>query len=332
LCVKKYNGNSKENYKWIFKKPWEEITQETRKELDKTVVSFKQNTRVINKATNKYYKWVETDGKVAKEKVSQEGMNWAVRKSMHKDTVSGLVNLPRIKVPKGKILTASRKPLDTSFDLKTIESITDTGIQKILKNYLLAKDGNPEVAFTPEGIEDMNRNIRLYNGNKNHQPIKKVRIFEMGSKFPLGQTGNKKEKYVEAAKGTNLFFAIYQDRDDKRSFETIPLNEVIQRLKNGKSSAPEVNKNNQLLKHILSPNDIVAIKNNNGNLEFYKFVSCTGGEGHFVLHSYAKEIIKNEMGTNNKSERPITLHGFDKSQTIKDKCIFLNISRLGDIL
>ncbi|MCA0365419.1 MAG: type II CRISPR RNA-guided endonuclease Cas9 [Bacteroidetes bacterium] len=331
LCYKKFNGDSANDYKWIFKKPWEDLTQSAKSELEKIIVSFKKNNRVINKASNRYFKYIEVEGLKTKEKVDQKGMNWAIRKSLHKDTVSGLVNLPRVKVPKGKILTATRKSLDTSFNLKTIESITDTGIQKILKNYLNYKGGFAELAFTPEGIEDMNKNIKDFNDGKYHQPIKKVRIFEMGSKFPLGQTGNKKDKYVEAAKGTNLFFAIYQNEEGKRSFETIPLNEVIERQKQGLSPVPEKNKNHNGLLFLLSPNDIVSIKNIFNKIEYYRFVSCTSGEGHFVPHNYSKEIIKNEMGTNNKSERPIISEGFDKSQTIKDKCFLLTVSRLGDI-
>ena len=103
-----------------FKKPWENFTVDAKHKLETIVVSFKQNLRVINKATNKYEKY--KDGK--KVKVEQEGINWAIRKPMHKDTVSGKVNLSWIKVSKGKILTATRKMIDTSFDLKTIESIT----------------------------------------------------------------------------------------------------------------------------------------------------------------------------------------------------------------
>jgi len=98
--------------------------------------------------------------------------------------------LKRIKVPKGKALTATRKKIDASFDLKAIESITDTGIQKILKNYLSSRENNPELAFSPEGIEDMNKNIEKYNDSKWHHPIYKARIFELGSKFPLGQTSD----------------------------------------------------------------------------------------------------------------------------------------------
>src|SRR5690606_16742625 len=111
----------------------------------------------------------------------------------------------------------------------------------ILKSYLSVKGNNPEVAFSPEGIEDMNKNIALYNNGRQHQPIYKARIFEMGGKFPLGQTGNKRTKYVEAAKGTNLFFAVYQNEKGKRSYESIPLNTVIERQKQYLGPVPETN-------------------------------------------------------------------------------------------
>jgi len=332
-----------------FKKPWEEFTLEARTALENIVVSFKQNLRIINKATNNYQ--IIDNGKKVKKK--QEGINWVIRKPMHKETVSGKVNLPWIKVPKGRILTATRKSLDTSFDLKTIESITDTGIQKILKNYLVEK-GSPELAFSPEGIEDMNRNIAKYNGEKPHQPINKVRVFELGSKFPLGQTGNKKDKYVEAAKGTNLFFAIYEDENGKRSYNSVPLNEVIERQKQGLSTVPfENEKGHRLLFH-LSPNDLVYVPTedeleNNDQIDFnnlnkeqrkriYKFVSCTGGEGYLIPQTNAFEIVKNENGTNSKSERLQDLKdgncGYDKNGKplmIKEVCIKLKVDRLGNI-
>nr|WP_305069895.1 hypothetical protein [Flavobacterium covae] len=92
---------------------------------------------------------------------------------------------------KGKILTATRKVLDSSMDFKSIEKITDTGIQKILKNYLKYKE-SPELAFSPEGIEELNITIAKYNDGFYHKPIYKVRIYEEGVKFPLGNRGNKK--------------------------------------------------------------------------------------------------------------------------------------------
>jgi CRISPR-associated endonuclease Csn1 len=122
-----------------FYKPWETFTQDAKNALEHIVVSFKQNLRVINKATNSYEKWVEKDGIKAKKQIEQIGINWAIRKQMHKDTISGKVDLQWIKVPKGKILTATRKSIDTSLDAKTIESITDTGIQ-IRNWHFLQKD------------------------------------------------------------------------------------------------------------------------------------------------------------------------------------------------
>ena len=332
-----------------FLKPWENFTADARNSLENIIVSFKQNLRVINKATNYYEKYVEKDGISTKERVAQTGTNWAIRKPMHKETVSGKVNLPWVKLPKGKILTATRKSLDTSFDMKTIGSITDTGIQKILRNYLTAK-GSSELAFSPEGIEDLNKNIREYNDGKDHQPITKVRVFEMGSKFQVGYSGNKKDKYVEAAKGTNLFFAVYEDEKGKRSYESVPLNIVIERQKQGLDVVDLKGDKD----FYLSPNDLVYLPSgdeleNSNNIDFenlstesikriYKFVSCTGGEGHFIPFVNAVEIIKNENGTNSKSERMqnyydgnCRLDKNDKPIMIKDNCVKLKIDRLGNI-
>ncbi len=332
-----------------FKKPWDNFTVDAKNALETVVVSFKQNLRVINKATNNYQKWTEKNGVMVKETVKQEGTNWAIRKPMHKETVSGKVILNHIKVPKGKILTATRKSLDTSFDIKTIESITDTGIQKILKTYLEQKDNNPNLAFSAEGIEDMNKNIKQYNDGKFHQPIRKVRIFEPGSKFSLGENGNKKDKYVEAAKGTNLYFAIYEKEDGKRTFETIPLNIVIERLKQDMKEVPELNEKGEKLLYYLSPNDLVYVptedemlnlqsltitqQNSEQIRRIYKMVSSTGNECHFVNHHIAS-LIKpydaksktGELGSLNKLETSF------EGLRIKEVCIKLKIDRLGNIL
>jgi CRISPR-associated endonuclease Csn1 len=158
----------------------------------------------------------------------------------------------------------------------------------------------------------------------------------------LGETGNKRAKFVEAAKGTNLFFAIYVDENGNRNYETIPLNVVIERLKQGLKEVPETNEKGHLLLFHLSPNDLVYVptteeQENSYHIDFgklskeqitriYKFVSCTGNEGHFVPYYYAKEILKNEMGTNNKSQNAL-----DGTQ-IKSVCWKLKVNRLGEII
>jgi CRISPR-associated endonuclease Csn1 len=331
-----------------FKKPWNTFTEETRKSLETIVVSFKQNLRIINKATNKYEKWVEKNGEKKKELVVQKGVNWAIRKSMHKEFVYAKVDLPWVKVGKKDILTAIRKSLDVSFDEKKIEnSITDTGIQKILlahlERYKGRKDDNgkeiaPELlAFTAEGIEEMNKNIVELNNSKFHQPIFKVRVFEKGTgRFAVGQTGNKKDKYVEAAKGTNLFFAVYQDEDGKRNYTTVPLNEVIERQKQGVSSVPELNEKGHKLLFQLSPNDLVYVPNEDeatSTIDFdnltkeqikriYKMVSFTGNRLYGIPHNVSTVIVnKLEFTQLNKLE-------FINEKSI---CIKLKVDRLGNI-
>jgi len=416
LCYKKYNGEGKDNYKWLFTKPWNTFAEDAKEKLLTTIISFKQNLRVINKTVNKYQKW-EIDENQNKKKVmvSQvKGDSWAIRKQMHKDTVFGIVNLRfkkqvqlstaldiadsivdktlkskvkeflGLKWDKKKILTyfkalnltwnendiskveiyyydsnnvASRVNLDESFNLDKIESITDTSIKKILtthlnhEKYKNIKDESgkailPEIlAFSDDGIDELNQTITELNDGHYHQPIYKVRIFETkGNKFNVGITGNKKSKFVEAAKGTNLFYAVYLNESGKRNFESIPLNIVIERQKQGLNSVPETNHVGDKLLFHLSPNDLVYVpdKEEQGHphlVDFslinedmarrvYKMVSCTENEGHFVPAYYSNAIIKNEIGSNNKSQNSI-----DKiPQQIKAVCWKLKVDRLGKIV
>ena len=241
---------------------------------------------------------------------------------------------------------AVRKPLDTSFDKKKIEgSVTDTGIQKILLRHLETFGGNMEQAFSQESIEEMNKNIVALNNGKWHQPIYKVRVYEKADKFAVGQTGNKSSKFVEAAKGTNLFFAVYETEQEdedtgeitkKRTYATIPLNVVIERQKLGLPSAPE-NENGNLPKFVLSPYDLVYVPTQeelqNGTMNYpldkkriYKMVSCTGNQCFFI-QSYTANVVwdKNEYSALNKMERSIT------GEMIKEICIPIKVDRLGNL-
>lgn len=259
---------------------------------------------------------------------------------------------------------ATRKPIDTSFNKDKIKNqVTDTAIQKIMLRHLKLKGDNAEEAFSPDGIEEMNRNIAELNGGKKHQPIFKVRVYEKADKFAVGQTGCKSKKFVEAAKGTNLFFAIYEEEQiDKntgepvivRSYDTIPLNVVIDRQKRGLPSAPE-NENGTAPKYVLSPNDLVYVPT---KLEretkricepldkerIYKFVDGSGTTANFVPYYVANIIfsmdkkraetfcngrtIQNEFGEGSpksKNERALT------GEMIKRICIPITVTRLGEI-
>lgn len=344
--------NKQGHYTKTFQLPWKNFSLDAKSELEKTIVSFKQNNRVINKTNNKTWQWVEKEGKYKKELVAQtKGDNWAIRKPMHKDTVSGILNMD---TPKGKIATASRVALSEIKTEKHLDKITDISIQKILKNHLqnfLDKKGKAQydLAFNDEGVEELNKNIQMLNNGKPHQPIKKVRLFEIGSKFQVGENGTKSTKYVEAAKGTNLFFAIYWDEEkQKRNFETIPLNEVITHQKQVASLPahertpiqPKL-ENGQFL-FTLSPNDLVYVPTdeemeNSGMVDFGNLNNeqvkrvmvvndFTGVTCYFAPNSLAKAIASKEIDTSFDSK---TAKFEEKS--IKEKCWKLNVDRLGNI-
>lgn len=388
LCFKdKTDGNG--NYVWRFNKPWDTFTQDVEAELQRVIVSFKQNLRVINKMTN--YSWHYENGRKVLSK-QLRGDGWAVRKSLHKASVSGAVRVQRIikmslkealknwhqikdknirKAIKALIieykkfdetvilryfkdrkyilngkdiskvevyvlpleadLSARRWELDISFDERKIASVSDSGIRSILLNYLKEHDNDPKIAFTPEGIMDMNNNIRKYNGGKDHKPILKVRKTEaLGLKFPVGECGNKKSKYVEADKGTNLFFAVYTDKEGERSYTSIPFNEAVECMKKRLPVAPEYDENGNELLFVLSPGDLVYVPSTDGNVDsfqtdrIYKLVSSTGKSGFFVPCNIAAPIIDTiELGANNKAEKSWT------GEMIKNVCVRLKVSRLG---
>lgn len=236
---------------------------------------------------------------------------------------------------------ATRKSVDTSFTEKVIrETIADTAIQKIMLAHLKACGGDPGRAFSPDGIEEMNRNITALNGGRRHQPILKVRVYEKAEKYAVGTKGNKGKKFVEAAKGTKLFFAVHEREEvDKktgetvrrRSFNTIPLYVAIERMKQGLPVDNEAT-------FILSPNDLVYLpaeeERRSGAVQMpidreriYKMVSAEKSQGFFVKEDVASLIQdKVEFSSANKMERALT------GEMIKETCLPLKVDRLGHII
>ena len=407
-----------------FLMPWQSFTTDAKQVLQNIIVSFKQNLRVINRTTNSYLHYDENGKK--KYQKQTNGDSWAIRKSMHKATVFGEVNLRRKKtVPLTEALKkpdsivnkdfkqkvkellsegrdvkfikkyvednkdiwsdidsakievyyftkdekkrndepkeryfATRKQLDVSFDHKKIqESVTDTGIQKILLAHLKAKDNNPELAFSPDGIDEMNHNIVALNKGKFHQPILKVRVYEKADKFAIGQTGNKSKKFVEADDGTNLYFVVYETTKKSRLFATIPLSLSIECQKEAPKDwirlldkrLKDKRKDVKLQKYqkmeipedatflfVLSPNDLIyvlskeemekGIRNFDAE-KIYKTVSFNKKQCFCIKNNVASPIVnKLEYTSSNKMERALT------GEMIKETCVPIKIDRLGNII
>lgn len=393
LCHKQ-RTDANGNYQWTLNMPWDTFPADVNNALNRIIVSFKQNLRVISRTKNKIQK-LKNNKRVLEQQT--KGDNWAIRKPLHKETVYGEVNLrlqKEVKLKeaitrpddiidrdlKKKIKAmlelgydlkkikayfednaeiwsdinlnkipiyyftaetsdryfATRKPIDQSFNRKKIiNEITDTGIQKIMLRHFENKSDNPDIAFSPEGIEEMNRNIRTLNNGKWHQPILKVRVYEKANKFAIGKSGNKSKKFVEAAKGTNLFFAVYEGEDGKRRYSSIPLNIVIDRMKAGQPVAGE---DGIIPTFVLSPGDLVYLPKEGETLSvetidksrIYKMVSCNGKQCFFIGNTIAKAIINNndlhEFNVLNKIEIAPT------GENIKEKCIPIKVDRLGQIV
>jgi CRISPR-associated endonuclease Csn1 len=402
-----------------FLKPWETFNQDVYDALQGIIVSFKQNQRVINRNENHYVKFIQgRDGTWKKKVVPQEGNdNWAIRKSLHKETVFGEVNLQLKKemallkaldnpqrivsqevkdkvkeltdqgmnakqivayfkehtdewseLAKGKVevyyytketndhyfatrflsdlitlFSGCKKETDAE---KVISAITDTGIQKILRNHLAAEGGDPVVAFSADGVERMNANLQQLNDGRQHQPIRKVRRFEQASKFAVGAVGNKCTKFVEADKGTNLFFLIYRTADNAgRAYISLPLHFIIDCQKKYDKTwrtgvVPELISQNQLpadaaMLFLLSPNDLVYAPTEQEQTEgitqlnpgqIYKMVSCGKSTCYFVSQTVAKVIKdKVEIESGNKSEKDAS------GRMIKAICLPLVVDRLGNV-
>ena len=306
--------------------------------VDKDIKKKVLELQLLGKTNKEIIKYFETD------------------KDTWSDIASGKVKVYYFTNDTNDRYFATRKFVDSSFDEKKIkEQVTDTGIQKILLAHLAMNDNNPELAFSADGIDEMNKNIVALNNGKFHQPIIKVRVYEKADKFAVGEKGNKNKKFVEAAKGTNLYFAIYTiEKEDKkngkietiRTYATVPLNMVIDcQKKAGKewknlldSTLKECNyidKDASLL-FILSPNDLVylptedEIRNNIFNISkdrIYKIVSFTGNRLYAIPYTISKSIVdKVEYTQLNKVEFT------DYKESIKEICLPIKVDRLGNII
>ncbi|WGH77020.1 HNH endonuclease domain-containing protein [Tenacibaculum tangerinum] len=402
-----------------YKKPWSSFRDDAKEKLDTIIVSFKKNTRVINKATNKYLSYKDEQGnlrldknKNPKKAITQQtkGKNWAIRKPLHTPLPYGknqynftileicknvrnrnFINDKIIKVKvndifieknskvgdtqkylkkhpisiNGEVIKYTifnlpqkryrkRKPINTLSNrgqggIKTlrnaldfINKISDIGIRNDLLNHLKEHKNDIDIAFSVQGLEQFNIERKI--------PVFRLPISEYSEgKFPIGVN----KKYGEAESGTNLFFAIYWNEDQqKREFETLPLNEVIEHQKWRATLTKEERKETPLIPikpskgkflFSLSPNDLVYVPTseeieNSKNIDFdnltkerasqvYKMVSSTNKQC-FFLNNRVSSPIKNklEFSALNKMEK--TIEGI----MVKNVCWKLVVDRLGNII
>lgn len=243
----------------------------------------------------------------------------------------------------GSAWVAARKAIDPSCNL---EAITDESIRRTLENFLSAKGGDKKVAFSAEGLAEMNRNIEKYTPNgKPHKPIWRARFKDkLGEKYQVGASGNKSSKFVEAQKGTNLYFAVYRTPGGEREFATIPLRVVLANIRENRPSVPATNANGNTLLFALSPGDVVYLptadeaENGISDVEkidrsrLFKMVKSSTELAFFVPVCHSRVIRKGvELGAVD------CLQNYKNSETgedvsIKRHCLPVKLDRLGNIL
>ncbi len=339
-----------------YKKPWTNFTVDAKDSLNEIIISFKQNLRTINKNINNYQSFKDENRNLRFDKngnpkkantrqISGNGSgnkkNYAVRKPMHEDTYYGI-----LKNGKDEGRLVIRKTIDTSFDEKKIKDISSGSVRKILLNHLkqdkyqnqVDEKGKEiiatELAFSVEGIEDMNNNLLILNDGRFHHPIYKARItFEKGKKFPIREIENKDgevqlTKFVKSASGTNLYFCIYKNKDGERKYYVPNFEEILEIQKSEinlplkqKKNVPENHPEfpNFKLLFYLQPNDLVFVPNEeeaiSNNISFdtidysklYKFVDGSGTTANFIP-MYSSTVIYN---VKQNSERKIFAEKYD---------------------
>ncbi len=219
--------------------------------LQDTIVTFKQNKRVINKTVNKYNKWDKEKNKVTletqKPKTIKEALksnkkyNWAIRRSLGKDTFYGKVFL-------GDLVNKElHKSIDIIFSNPTL--IVDENLRK---EVIILKKQFPEITEFTKQIKNkyVNKKITLkvekmasrYKGelskefnsdkikNITDTGIQKILLNHLKQFDTIKLPFDEAIKYYDALLEKDEFEAIVNDNEnDFKSTE-----ELIQYLKNNK--------------------------------------------------------------------------------------------------
>lgn len=218
---------------------------------------------------------------------------------------------------------------------------------------------NPQLAFSADGIEDMNKHITELNNGKSHKPIYRVKFAQtLGKMFPVAEIEDgkpitvKTKQFVCTDKGSNIVCGIYKSDKGKTKFIVPTLREIIDAERTGKELFPESYPNPKYfdfkLRFTLSPLDMVymptkdEIENAHLNdcIDYSRIYIMNNVEEehmYFIPCNIAAEIIKNEIDL--RKDKNGILIGSCECKTakcdglaIKDYCIPLKVDRLGNII
>lgn len=217
---------------------------------------------------------------------------------------------------------------------------------------------NPQIAFSAEGIKDMNTHVTELNNGKCHKPIYKVKVTQaLGKMFPVAEKkpGHpmiaKNKQYVISDAGSNNFCGIYKSVDGETAIYVPSLKATIEAARSNESLFPDIHPDYVDFKYAftLSPLDLVYVPTkdeiiNNyigDNLDFSRIYVVNdfndAGVMYFRPYCHANAIVDKEVDLR-KDKKGNLLGSFsDKTAncqglSIRDYCIPIKTDRLGNIL
>jgi CRISPR-associated endonuclease Csn1 len=224
-----------------FKTPWESFTEDARKKLEETIVSFKTNNKIISKPSNTFTKWEKQEDYSYKKvnlKQTPKRKWMAVRKSMFKEPLGIILiketkNIPIIDAIKIQIErmqvehdNKKRKTASYIYDKFARQSIKDliyrSGIDineteilfKELKNYISKNSKSIETEKINQKGKKQKKTIYMLNG-KEYERITIAEFIPYASKrMSLTKKDYVEKLTIEKMKNDFPYFTENQKRNN----------------------------------------------------------------------------------------------------------------------
>ncbi|MBS1577685.1 MAG: hypothetical protein JST09_20470 [Bacteroidetes bacterium] len=139
--IKKYKQSLVKGKIRDFKQPWENFTKEAKEELEKLIVSFKTNNKIISQPKNRTASFKIDNGRVKKEYKEQEANpKWmAVRKSMFKEP-QGIIYLKEVyeekNIVKALEIQIDRMLVQNKPEMKIAPYVYDKELRQTIKDLI----------------------------------------------------------------------------------------------------------------------------------------------------------------------------------------------------
>lgn len=246
-------------------------------------------------------------------------------------------------------------------EYRTKGTIKETHIDVFVKSRStegMVTSHNPQIAFSTDGIKEMNSHIEELNNDKSHKPIYQVKMTQAkGKMFLVSEPDNRKamtvknKQYVTTDADSNRFCGIYKDKKGNTETYIPSLRETVDAIRSGESLMPQYHpqKIDYMLRFCLSPLDMVYMPTKeeleSGHINYnciditriYVVNNFTGSTVYFRPYYYAAAIVDKEVDLRLDENGKIKGSFSDKTancdgMTIRDHCIPIKTDRLGNIL